>query len=160
VKGQAKTKQESAKVFERHGSRKRAAGGQAATKTSAAKKQAASLIAAAAAHPCISSIFAPVVQDEANSVTATAAGRLPKRSGTSAPVEARNPSIKSYFAQTSEKDAVVATNVAVGSTVAALAAAKRTRSGASGAIKNFFGAAVSKRSEADRSSRDVIIIDD
>ena len=144
-------------MFERHGSRKRAAAGSAATKQSSAKKQTVS--PKAAAHPLISSVFAPVPQDAADTVASAAPGALPNRSGKSG-AAAGNSSIKSFFAQCSDAEA----DAARGAASAAAPAAKRTRAAArgsvaSGAIKKFFVAA-DKRGNAVCSSEDVIIIDD
>jgi hypothetical protein len=148
VKGKATTKQESAKVFERHGSRKRAAAGCAATKQTSVKKQIVS--PKAAAHPLISSVFAPV--------SPSAPGALRNSRGNSR-AAADNCSIKSFFAHSSDAEAE-----ARGGASAAAPAAKRTRAStrgsvASGPIKKFFVAA-DKRCDAVRSSEDIIVIDD
>jgi hypothetical protein len=153
VKGKASTKQESAKVFEQHGSRKRAA----ATKQSSAKKQMVS--PKAAAHPLISSVFAPVPQDAADTVASAAPGASPNRRAKSA-AAAGNASIKSFFAQCSDAEA----DTARGAASAAAPAAKRTRAAArasapTGPIKKFFVPA-DKRGNSVCGSEDVIIIDD
>jgi hypothetical protein len=151
VKGKDTTKQESAKVFERHGSRKRAA----ATKQSSVKKQIVS--PKAAAHPLISSVFAPVAPSPPSPPSPP--GALPNSRGKSR-AAAGNSSIKSFFAHSSDAEA----EAARGGASAAAPAAKRTRAAArgsvaSGAIKKFFVAA-DKRGDAVRSSEDIIIIDD
>jgi len=146
VRGQAQTKQEAAKVLERHGSRKRPSSARA--KSPAAKRDASSTVAAAV-HPLITSVFVPAAQLEA--AVARAAPNSGGARATPAAAAAK-PSIKSFF---SHVDASAGKGAA---SSAAAPAARQTRAAARG-IKKFFAAAVGNRGAADGSEADVIIID-
>lgn len=144
MKGQAQTKQEAAKVFERHGSRKRAA---AASTPAAAKRRGGP----AAAQPPHTS-HTMLDEDGAEGAAAAAEVKPLKRRGASEHTvdTAGAPSIKSFFAPVSDRDAKAE--------AAAAPAAQRTRaatrgSAAPGAITKFFTAAGGR-------SSDVIVIDD
>ena len=93
MRGQAQTKQEAAKVLQRHGSRKRPS----SAKAPGAKRAACSTVAAA--HPLITSVFVPAAQLEASSAAAAAAGAAPNSRGARATsaAAASKPSIKSFF---------------------------------------------------------------
>ena len=150
MRGQAQTKQEAAKVLERHGSRKRPS----SAKAPGAKRAACSTVAAA--HPLITSVFVPAAQLEASSAAAAAAGAAPNSRGARATsaAAAPKPSIKSFFTHVDAQGAA-STEVSARS---AAPAARQTRAAARG-IKKFFAVAGGNRSAADGSEVDVIVID-
>lgn len=151
MRGQAQTKQEAAKVLERHGSRKRPSSARA--KSPAAKRNASSTVAAAV-HPLITSVFVPAAQLEA-----AAARAVPNSGGARATpaAAAAKPSIKSFFSHVDASGGKGAASTEV-SACSAAPAARRTRAAARG-INKFFAAAVGNRGAADGSEADVIIID-